>query len=315
MHISTEFNAHFPISRKELYSRITALYERLRLVGVFPALDMIYVSDDLNLVIVPNRGFHTDPIAFLRECFEMFAINSRVEKMEKNSEYFIDFAYFSDFEVKEIAINIKIIQANIGSECYFLHPLRYDNGDFSMLLAAYRSRLSAVLDSADTLVGWTRNPNSPISDLNYICERAKSDLWTCTNPFQESYELLLLLEEMHNSGHCHLFISFATIRKDPQTRHLTLVLPCIDLVYAQLMDSFLGDQWSDYQAAEVKEYLSSGKPIEHPHLADIYSVCKVISSVIRDSEDAGLRDLLRRGMSSNPQLRPQLSNLKKAFRP
>jgi hypothetical protein len=81
------------------------------------------------------------------------------------------------------------------------------------------------------------------------------------------------------------------------------------------MDSFLGDQWSDYQAAEVKEYLSSGKPIEHPHLADIYSVCKVISSVIRDSEDAGLRDLLRRGMSSNSQLRPQLSDLKKAFHP
>jgi len=318
-YVSTEFCTHFPMLRSQFCIQIASLCDRLRAVGVFPTMEMVQASSDLRLVIVPGKGFHSEPTRFLRECLEIFTKAEVGEEIDENSEYFLDLRSFSDFNTKKNTQKCQVVQAYIGSERYYLHPLRDVPSGFAVLLAGYRSRLSLVLEVENTLAGWTKNDKIehklPIQGSGYICERAKLGLWTCQNPLQESYQLLLLLEELHNSGNFHLFLSFGSIRKDQKSSRLALILPCLDLVFADLLDSFLGQQWAEFQAPEVQAYLACGQPLESPKKADIYSLCTVVRAVLGKIGEGfrGLDDLLRRGTSSDPQIRPQLLDLKAAF--
>jgi len=307
--------------RSLLYSKILALFMQLRPVGLFPELENVYVSNDFSLVILPNRRFHTDSTRFLRECFELFEMIGSGEGGKGNSEYFLQFATFSDFTIEETGNNSQVLRAEIGSEAYFLHTLSDMNRDFSTLLAAYRSRLSTLRDQKNSLIGWTQRDESvlipkDVKSRLYICERAKLGLWTCQNPLQECYQLLLLLEELHNSGNFHLFLSFGSIRKDPASSRLALILPCLDLVFADLLDSFLCQQWAEFQAPEVQAYLAFQTPIQNPYCADIYSLCKVVSITMRnywETGSNGLQAILQQGLSVSPQIRPKLYTIKAAF--
>jgi hypothetical protein len=311
--------------RVHIYTQLMALYGKLRPFGVFPILEIIHVTSDYRLIIVPNGGFHTESIRFLRECLELFDVNDSKEREKQDFEYFVTFASFTDLKMVQIGAFSKILRAEIGSEAYFLHPISDMSRDFSVLLAAYRSRISTLKDQENTLIGWTEGGKSintadlyeeSDESLFYICERAKLEVWTCRQPLQDSYELLLLLEEFHKTGNFHLFISFATIRKDPQTHHLAIVLPCVDLVFAELLGSFLGEQWADFQAPEVRDYLAYRTPISSPQSADIYSICRTIQVAIGDLRETGtdsLRIILQKGVAASPQDRPPLVDIKDAL--
>lgn len=314
-----------PFARRPLYSQITVLYDKLHTKGFFPTLEMVGVMDGMRLVIVLGSGIHNDSIRFLKECIGLFLETGKTANISQKCDYMIEFSAFLDCFEHKIEANSTIISANIGSEAYFLHPMEEESSDLSKLLDAYRSSLCTLQINQNTLIGWTQSSDflSIFDDFErnkrsvFMCERAKYRFWTPKNVFRECLQLLSSLENLHKFGQFHLFLSFATIRQDPISTEIALVLPCIDLMYAEFLSTFLANPSEKYQAPEVKAYLACRVPIERPDKADVYSICRVIAEAARRGKrtlKGSLRDLVGKGGANIPGERPGLLEIKEALR-
>jgi len=308
--------ANFPFGRNRLYHQISDLYTKLRPGGLYPAIELLHVRDKERLVLLLGRGIHRDYLRFLKECSDILLRSA--EGLDRgNDDFLVKFASFEDFFEQEEG-GLSLVTAYIGNGAYFLHPLSDLIDNFTMWLYAYRSYWSTLQSDSNSIIGWTYSDSLSNSKewegsgSLFLCERAKYKLWDWHSSLADCFQLLLSLESLHRSGQFHLFLSKAVLRKDPETQGMTLALPCGNLVFAEFMHSFLGQQCTDCQAPEVKAFLAGGAPMPRPEKADIYSVGRVITATVGKCGGA-LEDLLRRTETSDPGERPELREIKEAL--
>lgn len=307
--------ANLSIGRSRLYPQVIDLYEKLRSGGIFPAKELLYVRDNKRLTLLLGKGLHQNSLRFLKECIDILLLTYEGLDMEK-TDYLVQFSSFYDFSQQEVIGSL--LTAHIGSEAYILHPLSGLISNFAMWLCAYRSYWSIQQGNANPVIGWTySNDFLPISkeeqsESLFLCERANHKLWTWQSSLAECFQLLSSLDNLHQTGQFHLFLSPAILRKIPETQEMTLALPCGKLTFAEFLHSFLGQQCAHYQAPEVGIFLAGGPPMQRPEKADIYNVSRVIAAVVGACGGA-LQDLLRRAEASDPEERPELQEIKEAF--
>lgn len=312
------FTEKYPLVTGHLMQLLLELYHNMVTIEVFPTLDMIFCQSNCSmpLRIVPHATFHSDKSLFLAEivAFGLQQLGN-VENLAIIDDIVeLNWGYLdkpSRFEADGMVV------ATLGEQRCLLYPLSKSPATslFARNYCCYKSLLGHLKDYPNPLQGWTEAPadlcnaEDPLDSQYYMCERYDYELTTLTALSVVS-KAAKELEQLHAAGYCHWFISPVTIRT-AGNQEIAIVLPCLSPAFSSFIFSFLPEQGRAFIAPEVRRYLSEGVTVADPYSADVYSLCRVISShfgVLLESTSAlgALRDLVIRGTNEKSRLRPLL---------